>query len=280
MLPFSITFDENRVVFSWRLLVRAQVVQAGSSSTRCSEAQLYSRARGFTLVDVLVTMTVIAILIGILLPSLSSVRETAHQIVCRSNVRQLAIGIAMYAEANADSIPRTGTIPVLNGPNNQNSSYNTLTLRFGGTQGAIQGWDGLGLLYAEEYTAAPKVYYCPSHTGEHPYRAFAEAWATDGVTIAGNFQYRGQGPTGNAGQPMTNRIDRIRPSGAIVADGLRSQSEFNHKIGANVMRADISVSWFNDSARSVSSGLAKDSEYPTESQIQEAWNDLDNPASH
>lgn len=191
----------------------------------------------------------------------------------------------MYAEANSDSIPRTGTIYQLNGPGNQ--SYETLTLRFGAVQAPIQGlsgWDGLGLLYLNEYTAAPKVFYCPSHSGTHPYRAFADAWATDSTTIAGNYQYRGQGSTGRknaSGQwIMATRIDRIVPSCSIVADGLRSQSEFNHKVGANVMRADVSVTWFNDSTRSVSSGLAKDSESPTEFQIQEAWDELDHPTSH
>lgn len=269
--------------------MRAQVVQQGVSIA-CVRRDLAGgcrRARAFTIVDVLVTMAVIGILIAIMLPSLASVRETAHQVVCRSNVRQLAIGIAMYADANADVIPRTGTIMTASttgASNPQNCTFDTLTVRFGAigvpnTQLQGVGWDGLGLLYSNEYTAAPKVFYCPSHRGNRPYRNYADAWATDGATIDGNFQYRGQGPTtrtNSSGAPvMSTRLDRIAPRSSLVADGLRTKSDFNHQVGANVMRVDISVSWFRDSGREISDSLSADGDPPTENQIQNAWNELD-----
>ncbi len=266
----------------------AQVVQH-SASIACVRREHVGgcrRAGAFTIVDVLVTMAVIGILIAIMLPSLASVRETAHQVVCRSNVRQLAIGVAMYADANADTIPRTGTITaaVTTTGSNQNLSYDTITVRFGtdGMSNAVLqgvGWDGLGLLYSNEYTSAPKVFYCPSHRGSRPYRNYVEAWANEGTSIDGNFQYRGQGPTGrfySTGLPvMSTRVDRIAPGSSLVADGLRSKSDFNHQVGANVMRADISVSWFNDSGHEISATLTSDGQAPTESQIQNAWNELD-----
>ena len=64
--------------------MRAQVVQhrgASIASVRPERVGGCGRARAFTIVDVLVTMAVIGILIAIMLPSLSSVRETAHQVV-------------------------------------------------------------------------------------------------------------------------------------------------------------------------------------------------------
>jgi competence protein ComGC len=252
-------------------------LEANTTGGRC--------ARAFTLVDVLVTMAVIGVLIAILLPSLASVRETAHQIVCRSNVRQLAIGSAMYADANSDSIPRTATIVALNGSNNQ--SFETMTLRFGADavqsfQGA--GWDGMGLLFSDEYLPAPKIFYCPSHRGSHPYREMIGSWQSQNLTITGNFQYRGQGPTGavsSSGQPvMSRRLFKIRPSCSLIADGMRNQADYNHQVGANVMRADISVVWYNDSSKKVADSLPKDNEQPSESQIQDAWNDLDHPGGH
>lgn len=53
--------------------------------------------RGFTLIELLVVISVIALLIGILLPSLSKSRELARMTKCSSNLRQLAVAATTYA---------------------------------------------------------------------------------------------------------------------------------------------------------------------------------------
>jgi prepilin-type N-terminal cleavage/methylation domain-containing protein/prepilin-type processing-associated H-X9-DG protein len=64
-----------------------------------------SDRRGFTLVELLVVIGIIALLIGILLPTLGRAKEQANRTVCLANLRQLGVAMNMYTQANNGYLP-------------------------------------------------------------------------------------------------------------------------------------------------------------------------------
>ena len=61
--------------------------------------------KGFALIELLVVIAIIALLLAILLPSLNKAKETAREIVCRSNLKQWGLIWKIYASENDDKLP-------------------------------------------------------------------------------------------------------------------------------------------------------------------------------
>lgn len=232
--------------------------------------------RAFTLIDVLVTLTVVVLLIGILLPGLGKVRESSRRVVCSSNIRQIGLGLVLYADANRDQLPYSVYIDKKQRENQIEYSPEdmaTLRLKPEISRKTHTSWDGLGLLYAAEVLPSAEIFYCPSHHGEHSFQAYQDRWLRVTGEILGNYHFRGQGPNGS------RRLSFIEPSrAALAADSLRSFADYNHEVGLNVLRADISLFWLADPLKRIPEYLAVGGRDAFETlDFDTLWQQLDAP---
>jgi hypothetical protein len=127
----------------------------------------------------------------------------------------------------------------------------------------------MGHLFAREYLSHPSVFYCPSHRGEHDYEDYKEAWARHTGTIGGNYQFR---------LDSNFRYREELPKAlTLVADSMRTQEDYNHVDGNNLLRADMSVAWYHDRGGVVFDSLAAPgtSASTMQSTVQDAWKVLD-----
>jgi prepilin-type N-terminal cleavage/methylation domain-containing protein len=122
---------------------------AARSSSHCPRRGI----RGFTLVELLVVIGIIAVLISILLPTLSRARRAAVNTQCLSNLRDCGNMLQMYANEYKDKVP-LGYIA-----NRRHEAYQVSI--FHTALGKVI-YPGLGPMYLAKYMNEPRSWYCPS----------------------------------------------------------------------------------------------------------------------
>ncbi len=156
----------------------------------------------FTLIELLVVIAIIAILAAMLLPALSVAKEKGKRAQCLSNLRQLAVGINIYAQDNQDKILHARDIP------GQNLFVQVCLNPPEQAAAATVG------LVVQSNTAS--VWTCPNRPGFPLYEASYPQWDI-------GYQYFGgitnwHNPAGDFGSYSPVKLAQSKPNWALGAD--------------------------------------------------------------
>ncbi len=148
------------------------------------------KRRAFTLLELLVVISIITLLAAMLLPALASARIAGQRAACISNLRQIGIAIQNYASDSDGKIPFGPKAPPFTNPADFYPSTGAPTSLI-----SLQSGDpvGLGLMLRRQLSAESKVLFCPG--SDQPVDAGAELAKVGTRQAQSGYYYRHGGNT-------------------------------------------------------------------------------------
>ncbi|MEN0019508.1 MAG: hypothetical protein AAF747_01340 [Planctomycetota bacterium] len=233
------------------------------------------------------TLTLIATLIALLLPSMALVNETTRRVVCASNLRQAGLAEAIYADdyrgsvppSLTDLVPKLGQLSVESVEPHQVMTTARWPMLMGGMPSNsasgqpsskptyVDSWVGQGLLVSEGYLSRPDVLYCPSYNGDAEFPLQAPLWNGKPGVVVTNYAYRGNSDRDSAF------------GGAVSIDGLSGGNGLTHGNGSSVRRNDLSVAWVSDANGAVVSSFLQLEAVLSPTDVDVAWRQVDKLSS-
>ena len=222
---------------------RSRDVRLAQTQPTCALSSSRGSRRAFTIVELLVTLAIIALLMSIMMPGLRAAREAANRVVCTSNLRQIGLALYGYTTLYQEYLPST-----IFDDDNTTAPHEMMALNTGQppTTDSTPQADGLGWLISPDVQMieAPCVLYCPCHRGAHPASRYEGKWEPSAMErfycnyhFVGDNDWELQSP---------RRLFMLTPDTVIVVDGMRDRGDINHRYGTNTLRADLSVRFWHD----------------------------------
>ncbi len=180
------------------------------------ELPVVSKCKGgaFTLVELLVVVAIIALLISILLPSLSRAKDITRETICLTRLGGQLRGLFMYAVENGDFLPTGPDAPMgLPMPPLPYSSIATNQLWIGD----IPAYNGCGALI-EAHLPAEEFFFCPGDNSSDPAEELAKLRDRGGQDAYGSYLYRQRDQAESARLDRLGRNDDGAPVTALLMD--------------------------------------------------------------